>query len=375
MVTVEQVMSSLRKVVDPELHKDIVSMGMVKDLAITDGKVSFTLELTTPACPFNSDIEQDVRAAIAGIGVQSLDLKVTARVMEGRAISMDELIPDVKNIIAIASGKGGVGKTTIAVNLALALARSGAKVGLLDADVYGPSVPLMLGAEEEPQVLNNKIQPPNVEGIKVISMGFFYEQSQQAGIYRGPIVSGIVKQFLTDVEWGSLDYLIIDLPPGTGDAPLTMAQTIPVTGIIIVTTPQDVAMNVAVKALGMFSKLNVPIVGVIENMSYLECPHCNEHINIFGRGGGQKISEKFDIPFLGEIPLFPQIMEGSDKGKPVIISDPDSIQANALRKMAKVTAGRISVIAAGLNLNEMPEDKRTSTISSISAEQKNGPSP
>ena len=375
MVTVEQVMSSLRKVVDPELHKDIVSMGMVKDLAITDGKVSFTLELTTPACPFNSDIEQDVRAAIAGIGVQNLDLKVTARVMEGRAISMDELIPDVKNIIAIASGKGGVGKTTIAVNLALALARSGAKVGLLDADVYGPSVPLMLGAEEEPQVLNNKIQPPNVEGIKVISMGFFYEQSQQAGIYRGPIVSGIVKQFLTDVEWGSLDYLIIDLPPGTGDAPLTMAQTIPVTGIIIVTTPQDIAMNVAVKALGMFSKLNVPIVGVIENMSYLECPHCNEHINIFGRGGGQKISEKFDIPFLGEIPLFPQIMEGSDKGKPVIISDPDSIQANALRKMAKVTAGRISVIAAGLNLNEMPEDERTSTISSISAEQKNGPSP
>jgi ATP-binding protein involved in chromosome partitioning len=373
MVTVEQVLSSLRKVVDPELHKDIVSMGMVKDLVITDGKVSFTLELTTPACPFNSDIEQDVRAAIAGIGVQNLDLKVTARVMEGRAISMDELIPDVKNIIAIASGKGGVGKTTIAVNLALALARSGAKVGLLDADVYGPSVPLMLGAEEEPQVLNNKIQPPNVEGIKVISMGFFYEQSQQAGIYRGPIISGIVKQFLTDVEWGSLDYLIIDLPPGTGDAPLTMAQTIPVTGIVIVTTPQDVAMNVAVKALGMFSKLNVPIVGVIENMSYLQCPHCNERINIFGRGGGQKISEKFDIPFLGEIPLFPQIMEGSDKGKPVIISDPDSIQANALRKMAKVTAGRISIIAAGLNLNEMPEDKRTSTISSISAEQKNGP--
>jgi ATP-binding protein involved in chromosome partitioning len=374
MVTVDQVLSSLRKVVDPELHKDIVSMGMVKDLEITDGKVSFTLELTTPACPFNSDIEQDVRAAIAGIGVQNLDLKVTARVMEGRAISMDELIPDVKNIIAVASGKGGVGKTTIAVNLALALARSGARVGLLDADVYGPSVPLMLGAQEEPQVVNNKIQPPNVEGIRVISMGFFYEQSQQAGIYRGPIVSGIVKQFLTDVEWGSLDYLIIDLPPGTGDASLTMAQTIPVTGIIIVTTPQDVAMNVAVKALGMFSKLNVPIVGVIENMSYLQCPHCNEQINIFGRGGGQKISEKFDIPFLGEIPLFLQIMEGSDKGKPVIISDPDSIQANALRKMAKVTAGRISVIAARLNLDDMPEDERTSTISSVSPEQKNGPS-
>jgi ATP-binding protein involved in chromosome partitioning len=374
MVTVDQVLSSLKKVVDPELHKDIVSMGMIKDLVITDGKVSFTLELTTPACPFNDDIEQDVRTAISSIGVEDLDLRITARVMEGRAISMDELIPDVKNIIAVASGKGGVGKTTIAVNLALALARSGAKTGLLDADVYGPSVPLMLGAEEAPQVLNNKIQPPTVEGIKVISMGFFYEQSQQAGIYRGPIVSGIVKQFLTDVQWGSLDYLIIDLPPGTGDAPLTMAQTIPVTGILIVTTPQDVAMNVAVKALGMFSKLNVPIVGVIENMSYLQCPHCSERINIFGEGGGRKISEKFDIPFLGEIPLFPQIMEGSDKGKPVIISDPNSIQANALKKMASITAGRISVIAAGLNSSEMPTDKQASALSSIAGEQKNGSS-
>ena len=374
MVTVDQVLSSLKKVVDPELHKDIVSMGMIKDLVITDDKVSFTLELTTPACPFNDDIEQDVRTAISSIGVADLDLRITARVMEGRAISMDELIPDVKNIIAVASGKGGVGKTTIAVNLALALARSGAKTGLLDADVYGPSVPLMLGAEEAPQVLNNKIQPPIVEGIKVISMGFFYEQSQQAGIYRGPIVSGIVKQFLTDVQWGSLDYLIIDLPPGTVDAPLTMAQTIPVTGIIIVTTPQDVAMNVAVKALGMFSKLNVPIVGVIENMSYFQCPHCSERINIFGEGGGRKISEKFDIPFLGEIPLFPQIMEGSDKGKPVIISDPNSIQAIALRKMASITAGRISVIAAGLNSSEMPTDKEASALSSIAGEQKNGSS-
>jgi ATP-binding protein involved in chromosome partitioning len=372
MVTVDQVLTSLRSVVDPELHKDIVSMGMIKDLAITEGKVSFNLELTTPACPFNSDIEQDVRTAISNIGVENLDLRVTARVMEGRAISMDELIPEVKNIIAVASGKGGVGKTTIAVNLALALGKSGAKVGLLDADIYGPSVPLMLGAEESPQVLKNKIQPPNVEGIKVISMGFFYEQSQQAGIYRGPIVSGIVKQFLTDVEWGSLDYLIIDLPPGTGDAPLTMAQTIPVTGIIIVTTPQDVAMNVAVKAVGMFSKLNVPIVGVIENMSFLQCPHCSEKINIFGKGGGQKISEKFNIPFLGEIPLSPQIMEGSDKGKPIILSEPDSIQANALRKVAKVIAGRISVIAAALNSNEVQADEQTSVSTSISTAHKNG---
>ena len=345
MVTVDQVLSSLKKVVDPELHKDIVSMGMIKDLSINDSKVAFTLELTTPACPFNSDIERDVRTAIAGLGVKDLNMRVTARVMEGRALSMDELLPGVKNIVAVASGKGGVGKTTVSVNIALALAKTGAKVGLLDADVYGPSVPLMLGLKASPEVVNNKIQPPVVEGIKVISMGFFYEQSQQAGIYRGPIVSGIVKQFLTDVNWGELDYLIIDLPPGTGDAPLTIAQTIPITGILIVTTPQDVAMNVAVKAIGMFNKLNVPIIGVVENMSYLQCPHCSELIYLFGQGGGKKISDNFKIPFIGEIPLHPQIREGSDTGNPSVVSEPESMQSHAFTKAARVIAGRISIIA------------------------------
>src|ERR671922_1449933 len=355
MVTVDQVLSSLKKVVDPELHKDIVSMGMVKDLTINDSKVAFTLELTTPACPFNSDIEQDVRNTIANLGVKELDLKVTARVMDGRAISMDELLPGVKNILAVASGKGGVGKTTVSVNLALALAKTGAKVGLLDADIYGPSIPLMLGLKNAPEVVNNKIEPVLAQGVKVISMGFFYEQSQQAGIYRGPIVAGIVKQFLTDVNWGELDYLIIDLPPGTGDAPLTLAQTIPITGILIVTTPQDVAMNVAIKAIGMFNKLNVPIIGVVENMSYLQCPHCSDQIYLFGQGGGKRISDDFNVPFIGEIPLHSQIMEGSDIGKPAVVSEPESMQAHAFSKAAKMVAGRISIIAAEMKAQEQAE--------------------
>ena len=359
MVTVDQVLSSLKTVVDPELHKDIVSMGMIKDLTINDGKVAFTLELTTPACPFNSEIEGDVRTAIASLGVKDLNMRVTARVMEGRSLSMDELLPGVKNIIAVASGKGGVGKTTVSVNLALALANAGAKVGLLDADIYGPSVPLMLGLKASPEVVNNKIQAPEVQGVKVISMGFFYEQSQQAGIYRGPIVSGIVKQFLTDVSWGELDYLIIDLPPGTGDAPLTIAQTIPITGILIVTTPQDVAMNVAVKAIGMFNKLNVPIVGVVENMSYLQCPHCNEQIHLFGKGGGKKISEDFGIPFIGEVPLHPSIREGSDLGKPTVVSEPESVQAQAFTRAAKLIAGRISILAAEMRAQEQSESQST----------------
>src|SRR5688572_24067044 len=348
MVSIEQIMAKLQTIEDPELHKDIVSMGMIKDLAINDGKVGFTLELTTPACPFNSEIEESVRNSMMDLGIKDLDLKVTARVMEGRSISMDELLPGVKNILAIASGKGGVGKTTVSVNLALTLAKTGAKVGLLDADIYGPSVPLMLGLKDAPEVINNKIEPVLAQGVKVMSMGFFYEQSQQAGIYRGPIIAGIVKQFITDVNWGELDYLIIDLPPGTGDAPLTMAQTIPITGILIVTTPQEVAMNVAVKSIGMFNKLNIPIIGVIENMSYLKCHNCDEKIHIFGEGGGIKISEQFKVPFIGEIPLTTQIMKGSDTGTSVIISEPTSEYAQAFYKISKITAGRISVIASEL---------------------------
>jgi ATP-binding protein involved in chromosome partitioning len=360
MVTVDQVLTALKSVKDPEIHKDIVSMGMIKDISINEDKLAFTLELTTPACPFNSEIEQDVRNSISNLGIKNLDLKVTAKVVEGRSISMDQLLPNVKNVLAVASGKGGVGKTTVSVNLALALAKTGAKVGILDADIYGPSVPLMLGLQHSPEVLDNKIQPPVVENVKVMSMGFFYEQSQQAGIYRGPIISGIIKQFITDVNWGDLDYLIIDLPPGTGDAPLTMAQTIPITGILIVTTPQDVAMNVAVKSIGMFNKLNIPLIGVIENMSYLLCPNCKEKINIFGKGGGQKISEQFNIPFIGEIPLTSQIMQGSDEGKSIIISQPNSEYSQAFYKISKITAGRISV--AALELQDQGQEAKEEKI-------------
>lgn len=325
-------------------------MGMIKDLELSDGNLKFTLELTTPACPFNDQIEQDVRKAISEIdGIKNSDIKVTAKVMEGRALDADEAMSSVKNIIGVASGKGGVGKSTVSLNLALALAQSGAKVGLLDADIYGPSIPLMLGMQKAfMEVDNNKLQPAEMDGLKVVSFGFFAEQAHQAAIYRGPIISGILKQFLVDTNWSNLDYLIVDLPPGTGDIPLTLAQTIPITGILVVTTPQDVASNVATKAIGMFNKLNVPIIGVIENMSYFICPKCSDKHYIFGEGGARRISEQFSIPFLGEIPLNSGIMEGSDKGKPIILSHPNSPSAEAIRVSAKNVAAQCSIIAAKL---------------------------
>jgi ATP-binding protein involved in chromosome partitioning len=350
MVTVDQVLQKLSTVIDPDLKKDIVSMGMIKDLEINGNDLKFTLELTTPACPFNDQIEQDVRQAISTIqGVSKTDIKVTAKVMEGRALSMDEMLPTVKNIIGIASGKGGVGKTTVSVNLALALARTGAKVGILDADIYGPSVPLMLGmGKSAMEVENNKLQPAQSHGLKVVSFGFFADQDHQAAIYRGPIISGILKQFLVDTNWNDLDYLIVDLPPGTGDIPLTLAQTIPITGIVVVTTPQEVASNVAVKAFGMFQKLNVPIIGVIENMSYFKCDNCNKNHHIFGKDGAKRMSEKYELPFLGGIPLNPGIMESSDTGRPAIVTDPTSSHSQAFMVVAKNVAARCSVIAAQL---------------------------
>jgi ATP-binding protein involved in chromosome partitioning len=350
MVGIDQVLEKLSTVIDPDLKKDIVSMGMIKDLELNDGNLKFTLELTTPACPFNVEIEDDVRKAIGEITeLKNFDMNVTAKVMEGRSLEDDVGMKSVKNIIGVASGKGGVGKSTVSLNLALALQQTGAKVGLLDADIYGPSIPLMLGMKDGfMEVEENKLQPAESNGLKVVSFGFFAEQSHQAAIYRGPIISGILKQFLVDTNWSDLDYLIVDLPPGTGDIPLTLAQTIPITGILVVTTPQDVASNVAVKAIGMFEKLNVPILGVVENMSHFICPDCDNKHYIFGTGGAKKISEDFNTPFLGEIPLNSGIMSGSDLGKPIMITDPDSPSAIAFRTSAKNIAAQCSILAAKL---------------------------
>jgi ATP-binding protein involved in chromosome partitioning len=362
MIGIDDVLNKLTTVIDPDLKKDIVSMGMIKDLELKSGNLKFTLELTTPACPFNDEIEQDVRNAIKELDeIKNFDMNVTAKVMEGRDLAADEAMSTVKNIIAVASGKGGVGKSTVSLNLALALSKTGAKVGLLDADIYGPSIPLMLGMTNTPmQVEDNKLQPPESNGIKVVSFGFFAEQEHQAAIYRGPVISGIVKQFLIDTDWSDLDYLIVDLPPGTGDIPLTLAQTIPITGILVVTTPQQVASSVAVKAIGMFDKLNVPMLGVVENMSYFECSKCNEKHHIFGNGGAERISEKHNIPFLGAIPLNSGIMEGSDLGKPIMLTQPDSPSAEAFTITAKNIAAQCSIVAARLQ-EEMQKEEAPTT--------------
>ena len=362
MIGIDDVLNKLTTVIDPDLKKDIVSMGMIKDLELKSGNLKFTLELTTPACPFNDEIEQDVRNAIKELDeIKNFDMNVTAKVMEGRSLDADEFLKGVKNVIAVASGKGGVGKSTVALNLALALSKVGAKVGLLDADIYGPTIPLMLGLKESLYTEDGKLLPAESNGIKVVSMGFFGEQAKQAAIYRGPIISTVLKQFLTDSKWSELDYLIVDLPPGTGDIPLTLAQTVPITGIVVVTTPQDVASSVAVKAIGMFDKLNVPMLGVVENMSYFECSKCNEKHHIFGKGGAERISEKHNIPFVGAIPLNSGIMEGSDLGKPVMITQPNSPSAEAFTTAAKNIAAQCSIAAFNLQQETQKEEAPTAS--------------
>jgi ATP-binding protein involved in chromosome partitioning len=341
----EKVLDALRGVMEPELHRDIVSLNMVKNLAVDHGRVWVTINLTTPACPLKDVIERDVRAALGVLeGFEELSIKWDATVPQGRGIEGRTDIPGVKNIIAVASGKGGVGKTTVAVNLAVALAQLGAKAGLLDADVYGPNVPTMLGLSETPLARGDRIVPLEGHGLKVMSMGFL-NPSDKPLIWRGPMLHQVLQQFLRQVDWGGLDYLIIDLPPGTGDVQLSLIQTVPVTGAVIVTTPSIVALADVRKAIEMFRQVKVEILGVVENMSYFLCPRCGERTEIFSYGEGKTTAEKFQVPFLGEIPLDPGVRLHGDTGKPSVTLGEEAPEAKPFFQLARQVAAAVSVAA------------------------------
>lgn len=344
-ITQASVLEALSKVMDPELGKDLVTLNMIKDIRIDGAKVTFRLVLTTPACPLRKELTDNSRNAVASIsGVKEVVVETTAEVPQAKKLPEKEPIPKVKNTIAVASGKGGVGKSTVAVNLALALGKSGAKVGLLDTDIYGPSIPMMMGIHKQLQSTpDEKILPISNYGIKLMSVGFMLDEETPL-IWRGPMVMQIVKQFLTGVAWGDLDYLVIDLPPGTGDAQLTLVQTIPLTGAVVVTTPQDVALIDARRAIKMFHEVKVPILGIVENMSYFQCPHCGEKTEIFSQGGGEKTSQRYNVPLLGKIPIDPQIRVGGDNGKPIVVADPSSPQTEAFIKISETVAAKISML-------------------------------
>jgi ATP-binding protein involved in chromosome partitioning len=348
-VTEQAVIDALRTVIEPELHKDLVTLNMVKDVTIQDGTVKFTVVLTTPACPLKTEIKESCDKAVGAIpGVKSVEVDFTANVQQGRTQTKDNLIPTVKNTIAVSSGKGGVGKSTVAVNLAVALTMQGAKVGLMDADMYGPNIPMMMGVERPPEQQDGKLLPAESHGVKLISMGFFVPEDTPLA-WRGPMIHTAIQQFLRDVIWGELDYLIVDLPPGTGDAQLSIAQLVPLTGAIIVTTPQEVALHDSRKGLVMFQKVNVPILGIVENMSYFICNKCGERTEIFSYGGGERAASKLGVPFLGRIPIDPAIRAGGDMGMPLVMANPESPQAKAFMEIASRIAARISVLTAGVS--------------------------
>lgn len=345
-ITKEEVLRALSVVKDPDLGRDLVTLGMIENVNIDDkNNVGFTIVLTTPACPVKEQLKQQSESAVRAIpGVGAVAAEVTSRVRSG-TMTQREGIPGVRNTIAVGSGKGGVGKSTVAVNLALALAREGAKVGLLDADVYGPNIPLMMGTDAKPiPTEDNKIAPIQAYGIELISMGFFVDADSPV-IWRGPMLTKLLTQFMYDVQWGELDYLVMDMPPGTGDVQLTAAQQLPLTGAVMVSTPQDVALLDAGKALMMFKKLNVPVLGIVENMSTFVCPHCNAPTDLFGHGGAQAAAVRYGVPFLGEIPLHLSIREGGDSGRPIVASAPDSPQAQAFIQVARNIAAQVSVVA------------------------------
>ena len=335
-------LDALKNVQDPELHRDLVSLGMVKNLRIEGDAVSLEVELTTPACPLKATIGKDVDTALRAVGFSRVDVSWGARVRSAPGVAEAALTPGVKNIILVGAGKGGVGKSTVALNLAVALSRLGTKVGILDADIYGPSLPIMTGTNERPACLDGKkLETIVAHGIKTMSIGYLIN-FDEAIIWRGPMVTGALIQLLRDVNWGELDYLVVDLPPGTGDVPLTLAQNIKAAGVVLVTTPQDVALADVVRAKLMFDKVGIPVLGIMENMSSFFCPHCHKETAIFDSGGGRAAADKMHIRFLGEIPLDLAVREGGDQGVPVVASQPDGPQARAFIELAQQVAGAVS---------------------------------
>jgi ATP-binding protein involved in chromosome partitioning len=344
-VTESAVMEALRGVQEPELGKDIVTLDMVKELTLDGDRASFMIELTTPACPLKDVIERDIRGALDTIGVVVAELRWGAKVRRAASTTQEKLLPGIRNIVAVASGKGGVGKSTVSVNLAVALAQSGARVGLLDADITGPNLPQMLGATGTPKSsAGGKIEPIERHGVKLISIQFFVPEGQPI-VWRGPLIGGAIQQFLRDVEWGELDYLVVDLPPGTSDAQLTLAQAVPTAGTVLVTTPQDVALSDVTKALAMFRRMNVPILGIVENMSAFACPHCGELTEIFGRGGAERLAKEEGIELLGHIPLELAVRQGGDAGIPTVAQREPGPAAHALKEIAGKVAARLAVRA------------------------------
>ncbi|MEE2986670.1 MAG: Mrp/NBP35 family ATP-binding protein [Nitrospinota bacterium] len=339
-----KIIASLKTVMDPDLHKDIVSLGFVKDLKVESGNVSFKVELTTPACPVKEQLKQECETKVKAIdGVGSVQVEMTAEVRSSQ--HNQPILTGVKNIIAVASGKGGVGKSTISTNLAIALQLTGASVGLMDGDIYGPSIPQMLGIPITPPKggPDNKFYPHEKFGMKVVSAGFLQKEGQPL-MLRGPMLGGIIQQFLQNVEWGELDYLVIDLPPGTGDVQLTLTQRAPLSGAVVVTTPQKVSLIDAEKGVRMFEQVKVPMLGIVENMSFFLCDSCDKKHHIFKEGGGKTLADKFKVPFLGEIPLINQVVEGGDSGVPILISHPDSPASQAYKSLAGQVAAQLSIM-------------------------------
>jgi ATP-binding protein involved in chromosome partitioning len=356
----ESILRALREVVDPDMRGDIVGLRFVRDLEVDNSTVKFNLTVNTPLFPDKQQLKTAARQAVLRVpGVGSVEIAMKSEIPKGLASAGRQPVPGISNIIAVSSGKGGVGKSTVAVNLAIALARYGGRVGLLDTDVYGPNVPIMVGVFDEPAVRGQRLLPHEKYGIRVMSLGFL-NRGDRPVVWRGPMLHTAVRQFLYDVEWGDLDYLIVDMPPGTGDAQLSLAQLVPVQGAVLVTTPQEVAMADVRKAFHMFEQVHVPVLGVVENMSYFICDKCSARHEVFGAGGGEQLAERLRTTLLGQVPLSIGVREGGDKGIPIIVGEPDGPQAMAFIEIAERVASEVAILASrggGLPIIDMSDSR------------------